>query len=180
MNILDLLIGLGLGIITSPLTNFFSTPICNIISEESKWHGDLYKVRLRIKRNIIRSNVGNASLKMTLLNEDNIEICANWDESPNPFTIYENKAIFNIHLVPYSETIRLIKERYDVPIFVKEDDKLYLFNGFWFGKKEGFYNIRELRNGDIVRLEMFADNLEFLPIEIEIQNGEPIFKDLPQ
>ena len=78
---------------------------------------------------------------------------AKWDETPNPLK-GNNLNTFVPEMVPatFYQSLYLKKE-YSIPILIEYNEKrINVFNGWWFGKYEGYAGFAELGNSDSVKI----------------------------
>ncbi|MBU1631304.1 MAG: hypothetical protein KKH49_05840, partial [Candidatus Omnitrophica bacterium] len=84
---------------------------------------------------------------------------AKWDEKPNPLK-RDNINEFIPELVPATFYQNLfLKRKYKVPVVVKDaENKYFVFDGWWFGKKDGYYHGKELSHSDEINVIIRGGN----------------------
>lgn len=78
---------------------------------------------------------------------------AKWDETPNPLK-GDSLDKFIPEMVPATFYQSLYLEKvYSIPILIKyNENRINVFNGWWFGKHEGYAGFAELQNTDSVKI----------------------------
>ncbi len=106
--------------------------------------GILYKMRFKLKG---YDDPGECSCQ---LSSGSHTTFAKWDEAPNPLR-NDRLDAFVPEMVPATFHRRLhVGREYSVPILVKNDSQLYIFDGWWFGRNVGYYKLSPLKQESIV------------------------------
>lgn len=112
---------------------------------------------------------------------------AKWDEAPNPLKNDDTNS-FIPEMVPSTYFLPLfLRIEYKVPIIIKErqeDNRYFIFDGWWFGKTRGYYLGKELIESDEITLNVFGGNGLKWKRKFEIKNiledGYCIFDKIPK
>jgi hypothetical protein len=95
--------------------------------------GTLYKMRFRLKGH---EDPGECSCE---INSNNHTTFAKWDETPNPLRD-DSLEDFVPDMVPMTFHQRLhIGREYRVPLVVNVNNEFFVFDGWWFGRRAGYY-----------------------------------------
>jgi len=154
INWLNLLTGLLLGFFLKLITDWsrrikikfrgFNKTIVNF--------GELYKLRFILYG---YSNPGSCSCEIITSKGKTF---AKWDESPNPL---ENDDLdkFVPEKVPstFFQTLYTKKE-YSIPIIIKVNSTYYIFDGWWFGKNKGYYQLPPLSSDEKITIIIRGNN----------------------
>ena len=143
--------------------------------------GILYKLRFVIK------GYNDPGIACIRIDSKGYSTFANWDEAPNPLK-KDNIKDFIPEMVPstYFQPIFLKKE-YKVPVIIKEkeeDNKYFIFDGWWFGKPDGYYLGEELVESNEITLNVLGGNglnrkIKFRVKDI-LDDGYCIFNKIPK
>lgn len=108
--------------------------------------GTLYKMRLKG-----HEDPGDCSCE---INANNYTTFANWDETPNPLR-NDQLSDFVPEMVPMTFHERLhIGREYRLPLIVKVENGLFVFDGWWFGRNVGYYNQPPLRTQNVLSVSV--------------------------
>lgn len=100
--------------------------------------GTLYKMRFTLKG---YEDPGHCSCEMTF---NSYTTFAKWDERPNPLR-NDRLDDFVPEMVPATFHERLhIGRSYLLPLLIKSENNLYIFNAWWFGRCSGYYTLPPL------------------------------------
>lgn len=90
---------------------------------------------------------------------------AKWDETPNPL-VNDQLGEFVAEKVPdtFYQNLYIGKE-YKLPILIQDNQQYYIFDGWWFGKRKGYYTKPPLSENDeikiVIRGESFSKEKVF-------------------
>lgn len=110
--------------------------------------GTLYKMRFQLKGH---ENPGECSCE---IKANDYTTFAKWDETPNPLR-EDRLSDFAPELVPMTFRQRLhIGREYCVPLLVKVENGVFVFDGWWFGRGAGYYNQPSLRPRNVLSVSV--------------------------
>ena len=117
--------------------------------------GTLYKISFTVKGCF---DPGISCIRIT---SKGYSAFAKWDEAPNPLKDDKLESFIS-EMVPstYYQPIFLKKE-YRVPVVIEENNngkKLFIFDGWWFGKGKGYYKGQELSKEEELTLNVLGGN----------------------
>ncbi len=108
--------------------------------------GELYKVVFTLKGN---ESPGICSCEIVV--GDKVRF-AKWDEAPNPL-LDDKLSKFVPEKVPQTFHQNLyVNKVYRLPIIVCENRKYYVFDGWWFGRNKGYYEMTSLSGEDPIKI----------------------------
>ncbi len=119
---------------------------CKGFTIESTNFGELYKLEF-----ILKGGFDPGVCCCEILSEQG-NSCAKWDETPNPLK-GDKLDRFVPEMVPatYYQNLFLNKE-YAVPILIKRNDDHFIFNAWWFGKAEGYYGLKPMKDKETITI----------------------------
>jgi hypothetical protein len=110
--------------------------------------GTLYKMRFRLKGH---EDPRECSCEITANNHITF---AKWDETPNPLR-EDRLSDFVPEMVPMTFHQRLqVGREYRLPLVVKVENKLFVFDGWWFGRGACYYKQPPLRPGSVLSMSV--------------------------
>jgi hypothetical protein len=110
--------------------------------------GTLYKMRFNLKG---YDDPGECSCELTTNAHTTF---AKWDECPNPLRDDRLDA-FVPEMVPATFHQRLyVSREYHIPILVKPNNEIFVFDGWWFGRNAGYYTQRALIRESVVDITL--------------------------
>lgn len=110
--------------------------------------GILYKMRFKLKG---YDNPGECSCEFASGLHTTF---AKWDEAPNPLR-NDRLDAFVPEMVPATVHRRLhVGREYSVPMLVKDNSQFYIFDGWWFGRKVGYYKLPPLKQESMVSVTL--------------------------
>jgi len=153
----DILVGILLGFLLTRLTDWSRSVRVKYkgFDKITVNFGELYKLRFILKGH---SDPGMCTCEIAISGGKTL---AKWDENPNPLE-NDNLNKFVPEKVPstFFQTLYTDKE-YSTPIVIRDNASYYIFDGWWFGKNKGYYQLPILNYGDKIAITIRGNNFSW-------------------